>query len=122
VSVPELASGPLTAGPVAVLEALDRRAQRRSRALLAAVSDDQVREVMVDEYRDRAERTLERELRRGRPRPVQCFSCKRWKPRPSSVCGQCGDDPVGNVSGALGPTSADRLTFDESYYGERILP
>jgi hypothetical protein len=25
---------------------------------------------------------------------AQCRSCKKFKSRPSSVCGQCGDDPV----------------------------
>ena len=36
----------------------------------------------------------ERKRRRGGPRPFNCFSCGRFKPRPSSVCRSCGDEPV----------------------------
>ena len=37
-------------------------------------------------------------------RSVNCFSCGRWKARPSAVCGSCGDDPVTH--------NGDRKRFD----------
>lgn len=55
------------------------------------------------EQRDREDRRQERErakqFRRG---AFRCFSCQRFKPRPSAVCGYCGDDPVCNVNFAGG--------------------
>lgn len=36
-----------------------------------------------------------------------CFSCGRFKSRPSSVCGHCGDDPV--------TFGGDRREFDRAY-------
>lgn len=99
---------------------IDARQVELVRRTIAAIDGGQVREVMVEEYKRREDRRLARRLQRGRPRPVQCFSCKRFKPRPSSVCGQCGDDPVTRTT-HMDPTPADRQRFDESYYGERVL-
>ena len=84
----------------------------RVRDLLRSIDGDQVREVMVAEYKVREGRRFERELRRGRARPVNCFVCGRFKPRPSSVCDFCGDDPVTH--------HGDRQAFDEAHYGERV--
>lgn len=98
---------------------IDVRQVELVRRTIAAIDGNAVRDVMVEEYKRREARALERELRRGRPRPVQCFSCKRFKPRPSSICGQCGDDPVGRTT-HMDPTPFDRQRFDESYYGERV--
>lgn len=38
-----------------------------------------------------------------------CFNrrCRKFKPRPSSVCGQCGDDPV--------TYNGDRMEFDRAH-------
>ena len=56
------------------------------------------------------ERAQERKRRRGGPRRFNCFSCGRFKPRPSSVCRSCGDDPVS--------FNGDRREFDRAYgYG-----
>lgn len=63
-------------------------------------------EVTIDDVTETAERELtalmgrradrerleeNRGLRKG---PIPCFVCGRFKPRPSSVCDNCGDDPT----------------------------
>jgi hypothetical protein len=91
------------------------------RRTIAAIDAQEVRAVMLEEYRHREQRQLERALQRGRPRPVQCFSCRRcWKARPSSICTRCGDDPVTRTA-HMDATPSDRMRFDENYYGERVL-
>lgn len=64
-------------------------------------------------YLERQDRTIERERRRGRPRPVQCRNCKRFKSRPSSICSHCGDEP--------GTYNGDPRVYDDAVWGERVL-
>lgn len=120
--IPELAGAPtIVLTPAAQPPSIDARSVARTRRMIAAVDELEVREIMVDEYRRREQRRHDREEQRGRPRPVQCFSCKRcWKSRPSSPCTRCGDDPVTRTA-HMDPTREDRLRFDDSYYGERVL-
>lgn len=92
----------------------------RARAAVQSIDFEEIEALLYDEWKARDERRRAREARQGRPRAVNCFSCGKFKPRPSSICGQCGDDPVGNVTNG-DPTAADRLEFDESRYGERVL-
>lgn len=68
----------------------------------------------------REERWAQKVMREGerarnygmRTRPARCGSCNKFKSRPSSVCGSCGDDPVGNTQS---PEFADRLNYDRAH-------
>lgn len=44
---------------------------------------------------------------RGRTNVPQCGRCHRFKSRPSSVCGHCGDDPVSYLG--------DRWAYDRAH-------
>lgn len=83
-----------------------------ARRLLATVDQDDAIAALEAELRTRQERRAERERRRGRPRAVNCFICGCFKSRPSSICGQCGDEPV--------TYNGSAHEFDEAYYGERV--
>lgn len=55
------------------------------------------------ERQQRQDRSAERERRAQFKRgSFPCFSCHRFKPRPSAICQYCGDDPVANVNYAGG--------------------
>lgn len=86
---------------------------RSARLAIRAIDAAAVEDVIYLEHERREARRLEAELRRGRPRAVNCFSCGCWKARPSSVCGQCGDDPVTHNGSAQ--------DFDTAYYGEVVV-
>lgn len=53
---------------------------------------------------------LRQQLTRGDLRPrhrAKCGCCSKFKPRPSSVCGSCGDDPVTH--------NGDRWMYDREH-------
>jgi hypothetical protein len=87
---------------------------------LHAVDLTDVEDDLYEEWRRRQARREEREARRGRPRAANCFGCGRFKSRASTPCDYCGGDPVGNAPNG-DPDFADRKSYDEAIYGERIL-
>lgn len=71
---------------------ISRNRIARARLAVLAVSDVDVHAQIDLEWKVR---DLRRQLRARRgPGSVQCFSCHRFKPRPSSECAYCGDIPV----------------------------
>jgi hypothetical protein len=63
----------------------------------------------------RVMREAEAEVTRGHRRgAANCERCGKFKSRPSSVCGWCGDDPVGNATNG-DPAFAERSAFDRAH-------
>ena len=83
-----------------------RREELEDRYVAGTLSRDELEEeleaiwVAQRERQDRAE--LRRHAKRFKRGAFPCFSCNRFKPRPSAVCGWCGDDPVAGVNYAGG--------------------
>jgi hypothetical protein len=73
----------------------------------------EVREYEEDRYHEEQQRQLRR---RVKLRPIPCFSCGKFKPRASSICQVCGDDPVANVD-ASDATSGG---YTENARGESV--
>lgn len=64
-----------------------------------------------DRYREEQERQLRR---RVKLKPIPCFSCGKFKPRASSICQVCGDDPVSNVDASDAVSGGYRENADGS--------
>lgn len=55
------------------------------------------------------------ERRKGR-HTAQCLSCAKFISRPSSICGQCGNDPVvWNAALTDSPYDPARISYDRAY-------
>jgi len=101
-----------------------REAGVRRDLLDGKLTIDDATDLAYEQYMEgenrRAQRENLRDLDYGLNRKsIPCFSCGRFKKRPSDVCGYCGDDPVPTASGSSSNRFAsETAAFDRAYgYG-----
>jgi hypothetical protein len=84
----------------------------RAQLLNGEIDVEEAEELAYEEYQRAESKRLQREVSRDldyglERKPIPCFSCGRFKRRPSDICHYCGDDPV--------QLKTSRHDFDRAY-------
>lgn len=96
----------------------------RRQLLDGELTIEEAEELAYEEWQAMESRRLLREVDREadyglEKKSLPCFSCGKFKARPSDVCGWCGDDPVPTASGSgSNRFASETAEFDRAYgYG-----